>query len=171
MNLTKEVKKILKKIDSIARLGKDGYFDYCIYVDSLVAEGKYGYLELALMKRYFIDITKYLAVDDMKKDTYKTILFNSNADISKKIKTLYDTNNIYAIGYDIFNLTTNSKIGQIIEIDRLDENNKPVASEAGPVLVDLEVVLGTQSSATHSIVTQGTELYDKYVIAVGLITA
>ena len=30
-----EVNKIYKKIDSITKLGKDGYFDYSTYVDSL----------------------------------------------------------------------------------------------------------------------------------------
>lgn len=165
--MRKEVDKILKKIDTITKLGKDGYFDYCNYVDNLVSESKYGYLELALMNKYFIDITQYLSVNDMKKSTYTKILFYMNQQESKDIKKLYDANSIYAVGYNIYRLSDNNNLGQIKEINRLDLHNKIVLSESGTPIIDLMVTRGLTSSN----ITDGTTLIDKYKSAITLLVS
>jgi hypothetical protein len=165
-----EVNKIYKKIDSITKLGKDGYFDYSTYEDSLVSDSKYGFFEMALMKRYFIDITTFLSVNDMKKKTYPKLLFYQYNNDAVNIKAMYDKYRVYQVGFNIYSTDSNVLLGQIKEVSRFDTSNTVLITDAGMPIVDIEVIIGPVV-VPSVYVTNGTYLVNKYETAVQMLLA
>ena len=125
--LRKRVDKIYKKIDLIAKKGKDNVFEYYKYIDELVDKGEYSNFELALYYNYNIDTNIYIDVEEVKKKTWKEILFQTNTSFMDKLKSMYDTRNVYQISSNIYTtgLTSSSiQIGQIYEIDQYSQDAK-----------------------------------------------
>jgi len=101
----RKLEKIFNKVDSIASKGKDYYMDYNNYINELVEKGDYGAFQQMLYYFYQIDILGAPTVSEMKRVTWKEVLFQTRSTFLKKLKKVYDDAQVYQISYDIF--TTN----------------------------------------------------------------
>lgn len=123
----KRLDKIFIKIDSIAKKGKDNVFEYYKYIDDLIGKGQYSDLEQTLYYHYNIDIVDFIDVSEVKKKTWKPILFQTNPSFSAKLKKMYDTKNVYQVSNNIYTTGTASLsvlLGQINEVDIYPEDAK-----------------------------------------------
>lgn len=173
----KKIKKISSQIDKLASKGKDYILEYYKLVDELVEKGDYNYFELALYYSYFIDITNIKSLDDVKKKTWNSILFQTNTPLSKKIKKVLDSKGVYQVSFDFFKETNNENLGTIVEFDKLSQDsqyylqNKEYARLIGTRVTYLEV---TKVGATSSLIvnnnienaSEETNLVNRYKIAV-----
>jgi len=142
----KIVEKIYKQIDKIAQKEHDYYLDYYSLIDDVIKNSKYYYFEIALFYYYNIDTKIYLCIDELKKKTWKTILFNTNSKLSINIKKVLDDNNLYQIGYEIYN-NENINKGNIIESETIDTK-----FNVRRKIINLQVTkYGGTSSATSSV--------------------
>lgn len=103
----KQIDSIFRKIDKIALKGKDSFLEYYTLVDDLSKSGDYDNLLQCLYVNYEIDIDKLPTVDSVKKNTWKKILLMTQSLMSKRIKKLYDSKQVYQTGYDIWSSDPN----------------------------------------------------------------
>lgn len=103
----KQIDSIFRKIDKIALKGKDSFLEYYTLVDDLSKSGDYDNLLQCLYTHYEIDINKLPTVDSVKKNTWKKILLMTQSLMSKRIKKLYDSKQVYQTGYDIWSSDPN----------------------------------------------------------------
>ncbi len=104
----KKIQKIFNQIDKLAAKGKEYIFEYHKLIDDLVEKGEYNYLELTLFYSYAIDIKDYPSLIDVKNKTWSEILFQTNTPVSKKIKKVFDSKNVYQMGFEVFDDSLNS---------------------------------------------------------------
>lgn len=107
----RKLQKIYNKIDSIAQKGRDNFIEYYKYVDELVQKGDYAALEQCLFYYYQVDITDFNNLEDVKRGTWDSVLFETTMPFLKKLKKIYDRKNVYQISYDIF--TTNPNVVEL----------------------------------------------------------
>lgn len=106
MNLyKKDIDKIYKKIDGFAKKGTEALFDYYIYIDKLIDDKKYLPLQDCMQKYYSIDIKKYIDIDQFKRKSWKLIGIKTESSNQESIHKLYDKNNVYQLGYNIYKKT------------------------------------------------------------------
>lgn len=117
MKYRQELDKIYKKLDSLSQRGDDALMDFRDYIDQLVEYGQYGVLIDVMDLKYSIDIRGYKSVEDMKKDVFKKIKFQTKSKFAKNLKTLFDTKNVYTNGYHYYDSLTNKYLGDINEIE------------------------------------------------------
>jgi len=98
----KKINKIYSQIDKIALKGKDNYLEYCQYIDDSIEKSDYDNLLQCLYYSYYIDIEKLITVDDVKNKTWNQIRILTNLTLTKKIKKLYDSKNVYQTSFDIW---------------------------------------------------------------------
>lgn len=124
----KLIEKIHNKIDLLAKRGKDHVFEYYNYIDELVNKGQYGYLEQVMSIYYNINIADMIDVNEVKRKTWKPILFSTTSTFSTKLKKMYDSKNVYQIGLNIYETHpgtfSSTLIGQIHEFDVLPDDPK-----------------------------------------------
>lgn len=107
----KKLEKIFNKIDSIASKGRDYFMDYNNYINELIDKGDYGAFVECLHFFYQIDISTAQNVFEIRRYTWKEILFQTKSSFLKKLKLFYDSAQVYQISYDIF--TTNPSYVQV----------------------------------------------------------
>lgn len=103
----KQIDSIFRKIDKIALKGKDSFLEYYTLVDDLSKSGDYDNLLQCLYTHYEIDINKLPTIDSVKKNTWNKILLMTQSLMSKRIKKLYDSKQVYQTGYDIWSFDPN----------------------------------------------------------------
>ena len=103
----KQIDSIFRNIDKIALKGKDSFLEYYTLVDDLSKSGDYDNLLQCLYTHYEIDINKLPTVDSVKKNTWNKILLMTQSLMSKRIKKLYDSKQVYQTGYDIWSSDPN----------------------------------------------------------------
>ena len=103
----KQIDSIFRKIDKIALKGKDFFLEYYTLIDDLSKSGDYDNLLQCLYIHYEIDIDKLPTVDSVKKNTWNKILLMTQSLMSKRIKKLYDSKQVYQTGYDIWSSDPN----------------------------------------------------------------
>lgn len=99
----RKLEKIYKQVDKLALKGKDQIYEYYKLVDDIIQKGDYGYLEQCFYYYYKIDLNRYSNIDDVKSRTWPEILFQTSNSLSRKIKALYDSKEVYQTGIDIYN--------------------------------------------------------------------
>lgn len=148
MSYRKDCNKILKKIDIIAKKGSDGCFEYYNYIDELISNGMYDNLESVMISEYQIDIRRYNTVELMKKSTFGLIRELTNSTFQKKLKLLFDKNDIYPIGYHIYDSNNSQYLGDIQEVEESSNWNfyrDPALSEKQDQIktINIEVTIGS----------------------------
>lgn len=98
----KKLEKIYTRIDKLATKGKEYIYEYYKLVDEFIDSGDYSNFEQAMFYFYDIDITKWSNVQDVKKNTWSEILFQTNSSVQKKLKKLFDTKGVYQMGLDFY---------------------------------------------------------------------
>jgi hypothetical protein len=177
----KKIKKIYTQIDKLATKGREYAFEYSKYIDELVEKGDYNYLEMTLLYSYFIDITGFKTIEEVKKNTWNEILAQTNTSISKKIKRILDTNSVYQMGFSIYT-NSNNYLGDIVEVETLSDDskyylhNRQFARIMGAKVTYLQV---TKVGATSSVLinnvienaSEETNLVNRYKVAVDYLTS
>lgn len=98
----KKIQKIFNQIDKLASKGREYVHEYHKLIDDLIEKGEYNYFELTLFYSYSLDIKDYQNLIDVKNKTWNEILFQTNSPVSKKIKRVFDTKQVYQMGFDVF---------------------------------------------------------------------
>lgn len=98
----KKIQKIFNQIDKLASKGREYVHEYHKLIDDLIEKGDYNYFELTLFYSYSLDIKDYQTLIDVKNKTWNEILFQTNSPVSKKIKRVFDTKQVYQMGFDVF---------------------------------------------------------------------
>lgn len=129
----KDIEKIYQRIDKVAKVGRDNNQEYYNLVDDLISKSQYGLLTQVLLIKYNFDSTKYLSVEDMKGDSWKSILFLTNSKIQDDLEDFKVKLGIYQIGLDYFrNVIIDDeiqviKLGSINEVDTYVNSISPLA--------------------------------------------
>lgn len=179
-NDRKIIEKIHNRIDSLAKKGRDHVFEYYKYIDELIDKGQYGYFEQVMSIYYNINIDVMIDVSDVKKKTWKPILFNTNPPFSSNLKKMYDSKNVYQVSNNIYttSLTSSSVLlGQINEIDTYStdakylQDNKDFAKAQGNRIIILEVskvgvATASQISTNDTNLSSDQNLLNRYTSAV-----
>jgi|TARA_R110002167_G_scaffold196067_1_gene399062 hypothetical protein len=119
-----KLKKIYKKIEKLTLRGNSNLYEYQKYIDELIDKSQYSQFKDCLNHYYKIDLSHFVDVQDIKRTTWSLILFQSNTNTQKKLNTLYLKEKIYQQGFEIFDSETNTKLGEIKEIDNFDFYDK-----------------------------------------------
>lgn len=150
----KRSEKTYKKIDSIAKKGKDGWIEYNDYIDQLINDGEYYILEYVLERYYKIDSYKYTPVDIKSNRIYDLIRFQTTSKFQENLKKLYDQNNIYSIGVNVYQIGLTYSIGKISE----QTNEK-----------DQNIIVVVKDNSVLTIDDTNISLLDKYKTAVNFL--
>lgn len=117
---------IAKKLDAIAKKGKDNIFEFYKYIDELISKSQYSYFESALFDHYGIDISNKNILS-VRQKVWKDILFQTNSVFSVNLKKLYDRRGVYQVGSNIYTTSESSQsilLGQINEFDEFIQDSK-----------------------------------------------
>ena len=177
----KKIDKIYSQIDKIASVGKDNFIEYSQYIDDSITKSDYDNLLQCLYLHYNIDIEKLHTVDDVKKKTWTQIRLLTNLSLTKKIKKLYDSKNVYQTSFDVYN-NDNILLGQIVEIDDYNEETKYYIKnrQFSRIMKTRRNFLEVSKvGATQSVILNGYDysisdddnMYKKYVTAINLLTS
>lgn len=176
----KKISKIYSQIDKIATI-KDNYLEYCKYIDDSIAKSDYDNLLQCLYYYYKIDIEKLKTVEDVKKKTWTEIRLLTDTTLAKKIKKLYDKNNVYQTSFGIYN-NDNTFLGTIVEIDDYNDETKYYIKnrqfsrimKTRRNYLEVTKVGATQSQIFNNYdysLSDDENLYRKYVAAINLLTS
>jgi hypothetical protein len=164
MSYRKDYNKIVNKINSIALKGKSGIYDYYSYIDELIENSQYSIFEDVLLSKYKINVKIYKTVQDIKKQTFNLIREGTKSSFQVKLKKLFDTNNIYQMGFKFYDSTNNNYLGDIKEVEEkrnwIVYRDPELAEKEDQIsVINLEIVKGITQSF---IVDDTIPLYDKY---------
>lgn len=172
VKLSQKIKQIYKKVDSIAKKGKDGYLDYTMYLDELVAQGEWSLFEDMMLTKYQINTRQYKSVDQVKSKTFEKIRFYTLDDFQEELKKLYIEEGVYQNGFNVYKTSNNDLLGQIYETEIVTENyplykDTELAIKEKVILINLEV-----HKSNGSIYNLDTDdaLLEKYKTALVILT-
>lgn len=94
--------KLNLRIEKLALKGKDNYQDFSNLINELVGKDQYAELERCLFYYYGIDISEVASIDGVKKKIWQAILFQINTPFSNKLKAIYDSEQVYQLGVNIY---------------------------------------------------------------------
>lgn len=123
-----KVDKIFKKIDKIARSGRDYKTDYKNYIDELVLKGDYESFQLCIETFYDIDPRSYKTVNELKNLSWSLILERTSSSFVEKLRKLYKSKGIYQHGDQIKSDNITNAIFTLS--DTLDTNYAIVATSS-----------------------------------------
>lgn len=104
-----EVDRIYSKIDKIAKKGSDNFVEYYAYINTLVNSGKYDVLFETLENKYDFNIA-YMEIDDVKKESWKRVLFKTNSSFQDSKMSLMKKKNIYQNGLYYYRQIPRTKV-------------------------------------------------------------
>ena len=155
MTYKQEIQKIYKKLDSLAKRGVDAYLEFREYIDELIGYGQYSIFDDVMVTKYNIDIKKYKSVEDLKKNVFSEIRFQTTSKFLKDLKRLYTSKGVYNTGIHFYNLNNNKYLGDIREIDSniVSENyfQDPRLSKMLNETPHISVIVGLSSSIYDAI--------------------
>lgn len=158
---SRKIEKIYKKINKLANSGyKESFYDL---LDDLINKGDYFYFENVMEIKYNIKI-KNKAINDIRENIWLEILKQTNPSVFEKIKKIYDNNNVYQIGYKIYD-QDGIKIGKIEEIS-INPNlsmyyyvNKELEKQRGTFVTYLKVTKYNKDTNINETFIVGDEKY------------
>jgi len=112
--LNREIPKILKQIDKIAKGGKEKYLDYYSLIDEMVRKSKWDIFKQALYSGYYIDIEKF-SVNDAKSYSWKEILKSTNKSVDEKKFNLFKSKGVWTQALNYYLESNSFKLGEIRE--------------------------------------------------------
>lgn len=139
------LEKIYKKLEKLSIKGNSNLYVYQEYINELIEKGQYSNFKDCLNYYYKINI-RTMDVQEVKRKTWDLILFTTNTDTQRKLSSLYEQFNVSQQGYEIFDNSTNQKLGEIKEIENIDYTNKYEYSD--PNYLDNEFATKTNIKRT-----------------------
>lgn len=150
-----KLEKIFKRIEKLSLRGNSNLFEYQKYIDELINKGQYAQFKDCLNYYYKIDVRRFVDVQEVRRQTWDLILFETNTSNQRKLNSLYKTEKVYQQGFEIFDLDTNVKLGEIKEIDNIDFTSKYEYSD--PLYLDPEFATKLNIKRIFLEVYKGTE--------------
>lgn len=98
----RQLAKLNLRIEKIALKGRDNYLDYTKLIDELVEKGQWSVFEQCVFYYYGISLSNIQSIESIKKSTWREICFQTNTSFLVKLKKLYDDNDVYQVGQDIY---------------------------------------------------------------------
>ena len=156
MTYRKEYNKIFKKIQGIAQKGKDGVFDYYVYIDELVDNAQYVILEDVMKSKFSINIGKYPSINDFKKKSYQIVREKTPSKFQQQYNALLEYRNVYQVGLHFYDKDNNHYLGDIKEVEEVEDwiaYKDPSLSEKQDQIrvINLEVTSGLPLSIIDGI--------------------
>lgn len=154
MTYRQEIEKIYKKVDSLAQRGVDAYLEFNEYINELIDYGQYSIFDDVMFTKYNLDVKKYKSVEDLKKNIFKDIRFQTTSKYLKNLQKLYKSKGVFNTGLHFYNSTNGKYLGDIREISQSTSN---VNNFQDPRLLQrlntpyLEVIVGLSSSIYDAI--------------------
>lgn len=111
----KIIKKTFRKIDAIAKTGKDGILDYKKFIDSIVTNNEYDILYEVMLRYYNIDIHEFVDIEAVKKNTFDKIRLMTKSPFQDNMNAMQKKMGFYNIGKEVFT-DGNILIGSIYQI-------------------------------------------------------
>lgn len=156
MTYRQNIDKIYKKLDSLAQRGEDSYMEFRDYIEELVNDGQYSLFEDVIYFKYKLDIrSKYKSIDQLKKELFPEIRFQTKSKDLKGLDSVYKSKGIFSNGFHFYDSTTKQYLGDIQEVGR---SNISTLAYQDPKLTsklyggpNLKVTLGLQSSINSAI--------------------
>ena len=160
MTYRQEVEKIYKKVESLAQRGEDSIMDFRDYVDEIISYGQYAIFDDVMYTKYNLNIKKYNSVEELKKNLFKEIRFQTKSKLQKNLNNLYKTKKVFTNGIYFYDSDTNKYLGDIREIEipknssyaiydaRLNQRNNQSS-------IQLEITLGWSASIYSAISEYG----------------
>lgn len=115
MTYRQQIEKIYKKLESLSQRGEDAYMDFREYVDEIVINSYYSIFDDVILTKYNISIKKYNSLEDLKKELFKEIRFQTKSKFIKSLSNLYTSKKVYCNGYHFYDLDTNKFLGDVRE--------------------------------------------------------
>ena len=155
MTYRQEIEKIYKKVDSLAQRGEDAYLDFREYIDDLIGYGQYSIFDDVMFTKYNLDVKKYKSVEDLKRNIFKDIRFQTTSKYLKNLQKLYKSKSVYNTGIHFYNSTNGKYLGDIRELDQsvYSENyfQDPRLNQRLGKSPYLDVIIGLSSSIYDAI--------------------
>lgn len=186
MNLErKRIDKIFTQINKIGTKGKDNTMEYYKYIDDMVIRGDYDNLLQCLYYYYDVDTQNFNTVEEIKKKTWKEVVFRSKSAFDYKLKKLYDVRGVYQTSFNIFK-DDNTFLGELKEIYLYTDEtkyyikNKQYGKVTGTRKSFIEVTKVSEDGniyATSSVMItennpafpEDQNLYNRYVLALDML--
>lgn len=163
MTYRQEVEKIYKKLDSLAQRGEDSIMDFRDYVDEILQYGQYSIFEDVVYTKYNISVRKFVSIEDLKKNLFKEIRFQTKSKFLKNLQNLYQTKKVFASGFHYYDSDTKRYLGDIQESESFSNPmytiyNSRLNQRLYQGEVDLTITLGLSSSFYSAISEYGPQL-------------
>jgi hypothetical protein len=147
-----EIDKLYQKIDKIAKVGRDNYINYHIFVDELVRNGKYSLWVETLEIKYNI-LIQDLDVLTAKKGSWNDILFKTNSSFQELHKKLFKDKSIYQVGPYYYKQLPRARV-TVVDTKGSGAELEPVISDGHIQSVNV-IKPGLGYSASASVVFTG----------------
>ena len=158
-----EIEKIYKKLDSLAQRGEDSIMDFRDYVDEILQYGQYSIFEDTVYLKYNIDIKKFKSIEDLKKNLFKEIRFQTKSKFQKNLNNLYKSKKVFTNGFHFYDSDTSRYLGDIQEVTSLSNTSYAIYDTRLNQLLNqgdikLLITLGLSSSIYSAISEYGPNL-------------
>ena len=124
LQYSKRLLKIHRRVKDLAQGGDDYIFEYFKYIDEIVTNGDMYLFEDVMSKYYLFDISKIGSINNIKRQTWPIIKFNTNSSISEDMSSLFKTKGVYQQGLEIYLSSDNTGLGEIREFDNTPQEYK-----------------------------------------------
>jgi hypothetical protein len=119
--IKKRILTIFNRIIQITQRGSDAYLTYYDYIDDIINNGEYSILQDMFLKYFKVDIRLWKNITILKQETWKIVSLNTDTTFMYRLKDYYDANNVYQIGQNIYDNTTNELLGKFTELTRAEQ--------------------------------------------------
>lgn len=147
-----EIDKLYQKIDKIAKVGRDNYINYHIFVDELIRNGQYSLWVETLEIKYNI-LIQDLDVPTAKKGSWNDILFKTNSSFQELHKKLFKDKSIYQVGPYYYKQLPRAKV-TVVDTKGSGAELEPVISDGHIQSINV-IKAGLGYSASASVVFTG----------------
>lgn len=97
-----KILKIYKTIFALSFGGRRNLMEYKLLIDEIIDKGDYSYLQQCLIINFFIDITNYASINEMKSGTWDQICIQTLTPIQKRLKQLYKSKMVFQNGFNLY---------------------------------------------------------------------
>ena len=153
----REIEKIYRRIDNIAKRGEDSYMEFIDLVDDIISNNQYYIFEDVVLTKYNINVSrKYNSIEQMKKNLFKEIRFQTKSRFSTRFQNLLIDKNVTTKSLHYYNSSTNKYLGDIKEFDTqtYDPYNMidtRLAARLNLSRVGLEITVGLSASILEAV--------------------
>jgi len=154
----------------------------------LIGNNEYPLLQDLFSICFKTDIRRYNSITQFKRESYPIVQTYTYRYFQINLKGFYDANNVYQMGYDIYDNTSDVHLGQFKESYRLEEifhngatysfypdniyyRNRCLFHKLDEAsAIELSVIIGDSSDGNVVLLNDRTmKLLDKYKLAVSLL--